>query len=79
MDPAPDPTATTRLLRAVGAGDAEAAEQLFPVVYDELRRLAGRLRIDLVALRGPHLLRISAFKANLLSAPGGLIPGVGVF
>lgn len=34
---------TTRLLRAVGAGDPEAADRLLPLVYDELRLLAGRL------------------------------------
>jgi len=42
-EPAPDPAQTTRLLRKVGAGDRDAAEQLFPLVYDELHRLAGRL------------------------------------
>jgi RNA polymerase sigma factor (TIGR02999 family) len=30
----------TQLLDAVTRGDAQAAEQLFPLVYDELRRLA---------------------------------------
>lgn len=44
--PARDPAATTRLLRALGAGDSNAAEQLLPLVYDELRRLAGRLMND---------------------------------
>jgi RNA polymerase sigma factor (TIGR02999 family) len=29
----------TQILEAVGAGDAQAAEQLLPLVYDELRRL----------------------------------------
>lgn len=43
VDPAPDSVQTTRLLRKVGAGDRDAAEQLFPLVYDELHRLAGRL------------------------------------
>jgi RNA polymerase sigma factor (TIGR02999 family) len=34
----------TRILGAIEKGDAQAAEQLFPLVYDELRRLAaGRL------------------------------------
>jgi len=32
----------TRLLRAWGAGDAEAFQELTPLVYDELRRIAGR-------------------------------------
>ena len=30
----------TQILEAVGAGDAKAAEELLPLVYDELRRLA---------------------------------------
>jgi RNA polymerase sigma factor (TIGR02999 family) len=30
----------TQLLKAIEAGDARAAEQLLPLVYDELRRLA---------------------------------------
>jgi len=30
----------TQILDAVGAGDKQAAEQLLPLVYDELRRLA---------------------------------------
>lgn len=35
----PDPN-VTRILEAAGSGDREAAEQLIPLVYDELRRLA---------------------------------------
>ncbi len=31
---------TTRLLRAAQAGDASAAAQLLPLVYQELRKLA---------------------------------------
>ncbi|HXP61268.1 MAG TPA: ECF-type sigma factor, partial [Dongiaceae bacterium] len=30
----------TQILDAVGAGDAQAAEKLLPLVYEELRRLA---------------------------------------
>src|SRR5262245_11737150 len=30
----------TQILNAINAGDAQAAEQLLPLVYDELRRLA---------------------------------------
>src|SRR5712691_6356859 len=30
----------TQILNAIEAGDAQAAEQLLPLVYDELRRLA---------------------------------------
>lgn len=32
----------TQILSAVSAGDRQAAEQLLPMVYDELRRLASR-------------------------------------
>jgi RNA polymerase sigma factor (TIGR02999 family) len=32
----------TQILSAVGHGDAQAAEQLLPLVYDELRKLAAR-------------------------------------
>ena len=34
------PQQVTQILEAVGAGDAQAAEKLLPLVYDELRRLA---------------------------------------
>src|SRR5262249_47380361 len=33
-------TDATRILSALDAGDAHAAEQLWPLVYDELRQLA---------------------------------------
>src|SRR5947199_4069839 len=32
----------TRILSAIGQGDPSAAEQLLPLVYDELRRLAAQ-------------------------------------
>ena len=35
-------TEVTRILTAIEHGDARVAEQLLPVVYDELRRLAAR-------------------------------------
>jgi RNA polymerase sigma factor (TIGR02999 family) len=38
MDGAPGQV--TQILEAVGAGDEQAAEQLLPLVYEELRRLA---------------------------------------
>lgn len=43
----PDPGEVTRLLGAVQRGDGEARERLLPLVYGELRRLAGR------QIRGP--------------------------
>ena len=33
-------TDVTRILSAIDQGDAQAAEQLLPLVYEELRRLA---------------------------------------
>jgi len=36
----PDPGAVTRVLHAVTAGDPRAAEELLPLVYGELRKLA---------------------------------------
>ena len=39
----PDKETTTRLLRRASAGDELAAEELLPLVYDELRRIAGNL------------------------------------
>ncbi len=35
-------TDVTALLRAAQAGDREAAARLLPMVYEELRQLAGR-------------------------------------
>jgi hypothetical protein len=32
----------TRILSAIEAGDSAAAEQLLPLVYDELRKLAAQ-------------------------------------
>jgi RNA polymerase sigma factor (TIGR02999 family) len=45
MDPdvsTPPPSDVTALLLAWGRGDADAREELIPLVYAELRRLAGR-------------------------------------
>ncbi len=38
----PDRAEVTRILAAVGRGDGQAARDLLPLVYDELRRLAAR-------------------------------------
>ena len=35
-------TEVTRILSAIDQSDAQAAEQLLPLVYDELRRLAAQ-------------------------------------
>ena len=35
-------TDVTRILEAIQRGDSQAAEELLPLVYDELRRLAAR-------------------------------------
>jgi RNA polymerase sigma factor (TIGR02999 family) len=39
---APDQQVVTRLLEQWGAGDKQALDQLMPLVYDQLRSLAGR-------------------------------------
>jgi RNA polymerase sigma factor (TIGR02999 family) len=38
----PRMTDVTRILSAIGRGDPQAADQLLPLVYDELRRLAAQ-------------------------------------
>ncbi len=38
----PDRAEVTRILDAIGQGDGQAARDLLPMVYDELRRLAAR-------------------------------------
>src|SRR5436190_1212116 len=44
-------TDVTRILSAIEQGDARAAEQLLPLVYDELRKLAApEPDLDLLAL-----------------------------
>lgn len=41
--PAPDPHHVTRLVQRLGDGDAAVAEELLPLVYEELRAVAARL------------------------------------
>lgn len=53
----PDRQDVTRLLQQWRAGDHEALDQLMPIVYDELRRLAGRC---LQSERPGHTLRATA-------------------
>ncbi len=60
----------TRILSAIEQGDASAAEQLFPLVYDELRRLAA----EKMAHENPgQTLQATALvhEAYLRLAPGG--------
>jgi RNA polymerase sigma factor (TIGR02999 family) len=40
----PSNLSATELLRAAGAGDRSAVDRMFPLVYDELRRLAAMVR-----------------------------------
>ena len=40
----------TRILSAIEQGDPHAAEQLLPLVYDELRKLAGQKLVPLQVL-----------------------------
>ncbi|MGH7937002.1 MAG: ECF-type sigma factor, partial [Chthoniobacterales bacterium] len=56
-DEKPVPAEITQLLSRWSAGDAEAAAELMPAVYDELRRLA---RQYLHRERGDHTLQATA-------------------
>ena len=57
MDPAPDRQLVTQLLQQWGSGNKEALEQLMPLVYDQLRKLASNcLRSE----RPDHTLRATA-------------------
>src|SRR5436305_7604760 len=70
----------SRVLSAVEKGDASAVEQLLPLVYDELRRLAAAQMarekpgqtLDATALVHEAYLRLVASPAA--SAPGELAP-----
>jgi RNA polymerase sigma factor (TIGR02999 family) len=52
-----DPQAITRLLRRLSSGEKDVFDQLVPLVYDQLRRLASRC---LFSNRGDHTLRATA-------------------
>ncbi len=55
--PAPSPEAVTQLLVAWGSGDQSALDQLMPLVYGELHRIAHRyLRRE----RADHTLQTTA-------------------
>jgi len=57
MDPAPDRQLVTQLLQQWGAGDRQALNQLMPIVYDQLHKLASNcLRSE----RPDHTLRATA-------------------
>src|ERR1051325_508673 len=47
----------TRLLDAIGKGEPQAAAELLPLVYQELRRLA---RVHMAQERGEHTLQATA-------------------
>jgi RNA polymerase sigma factor (TIGR02999 family) len=49
----PSPQQVTQLLSALGAGDQHAAEELLPLIYDELRKLA---RARMAGERANHTL-----------------------
>jgi RNA polymerase sigma factor (TIGR02999 family) len=55
--PTTDKSEVTQLLNQWGAGESQALERLFPLVYDELRRLAQR---HLFRERGDHTLQRTA-------------------
>ena len=55
--PSTPPTRVTSLLHAWGLGDEDALQQLIPIVYDELRRVARRHMAD---ERASHTLQATA-------------------
>jgi RNA polymerase sigma factor (TIGR02999 family) len=57
MDASPDRQAVTQLLRQWSSGDKQALDELLPVVYDQLRKLASNC---LRAERPDHTLRATA-------------------
>jgi RNA polymerase sigma factor (TIGR02999 family) len=57
MDTSPDRHFVTELLRQWGSGDKQALDQLMPLVYDQLRKLASRY---LRAERPDHTLAATA-------------------
>jgi len=56
----------TRLLGAIDQGDPKAAEELLPLVYEELRRLAAHKMANLAG---------DSPRSRSLAAPGGQCPG----
>ncbi len=58
----------TRILSAIDQGDPHAAEQLLPLVYEELRRLAAQ---RLAQEKPGQTLQATALGARGLPAPGG--------
>jgi len=57
MDPTPDRRLVTQLLRQWGKGNKQALDELMPVVYDQLHKLAANcLRVE----RPDHTLRATA-------------------
>jgi RNA polymerase sigma factor (TIGR02999 family) len=75
----------TRILESIDAGDAQAAEKLLPLVYDELRNLAAAKMaretpgqtLDATALVHEAYLRLVANPGHKLGgeSPPGLRPG----
>lgn len=70
-----EPTEISSLLAALRAGDTSAGERIFPLVYDELRRAAGRL---LSAEHGVHTFQptdlVHEAWLRLGISPGGAAP-----
>jgi RNA polymerase sigma factor (TIGR02999 family) len=68
----------TQILNAIGKGDSHAAEQLLPLVYDELRKLAAQKlayekpgqTLDATALVHEAFLRLVASSAPKEASPG---------
>ena len=64
----------TRILSAIEEGDAHAAEQLLPLVYDEFRKFGGTVLVQRF-LRGRLLRQRGGLsgRIQLLSLAGGVV------
>src|SRR5215470_1094535 len=66
----------TRILSAIEAGDAHAAEQLLPLVYDELRQLAAqRLAHEKPGQTLEATALVHEAYLRLVASPGQASPG----
>jgi RNA polymerase sigma-70 factor (ECF subfamily) len=73
-DSSPTPQDVTSLLRAWSLGDEQALQQLIPVVYEELRRVASR---QMAGERASHTLQTTALihevYVRLVDVPGASV------
>jgi hypothetical protein len=67
----------TQILNAIGQGEPHAAEQLLPLVYDELRRLAAQELRDLLADTDAAVREVARVCGEARRTFAGLLEGNG--